>query len=419
MSLFELEREEDTDGLVELLTSSEKPEVRAHAAEILGRLGSKGAWDLNSPVTDALIDTIKSDDNGYVRAQAIDALDQHSVDAIQQLLVNLSDKLTPEAVSGADWVSVRAFGELLQSDVPEIRMAAVTGLGKIGDSEVVEPLLKRFSDDDLRVRVRAIRSVGRLGDPRAVESVVSLLDSPSPEIRRTAANALGSIGTDAAIGALEHLLDDENESIRRIAVDGLGNSRDPSAALALVHALTDESESVAQAAVLSLVELLSNAPAQRSHEMREAAIETLDTAASDRVVRPLIDLTESDLSAQRRNATWLLGRIGDPTDETVIRTLVSLLEDTDERTAQFAATSLVELNSQLAEEPLLDLLTDPGMPVGARARASYVLGNIGGEQARDTLSELVNSVENDNLRRQLLSALSKLGGTQLDTTTGD
>lgn len=417
MSLFQLERERDVDELIALLRESDVPEVRQHAAEILGRLADDEEWDVDSEPIGALITAAQSDDDGDVRATAVDALDQRGIDAIQQLLVDLTGDLDPSDLEGAQWVSANAFRDVLDADLPELRMAAVTGLGRIGDGDAIKPVVECLDDPDSRVRVRAARSCGRIGDPRAVGALADRLDDPSIEVRRAVANALGQIGTEQAIAALRGLLDDESESVRRIAVDGLGKSSDPRAADALIEALHDDSDSVSRAAVLSLVELLSNAPPRRSHEMREVAVDTLETAEADRVVPPLVDLADSDLTAQRRNAIWLLGRVADGRRTAVIERLVEALDDDDQTTAQFAATSLVELNAEASEELLLGLLTDEGATTATRAKAAFVLGTVGGDDARQELSRLVETVESDDLRKQILSALSKLGGTNVGATT--
>ncbi|MFW5959045.1 MAG: HEAT repeat domain-containing protein [Natronomonas sp.] len=418
MSLFELEREGEIDELIDILQTSDTIDIRSHAAEILGRLGSGADWHPESEPVSALVGMARTDESPVVRAAAVDALDEVGLDAIQRLLLELSNSIDRSAIEGAGWVSANAIGDVLTDDLPELRMAAATALGKIGDADAVGPLVQRLGDSDERVRVRAARSCGRIGDPRAVDPLIERLSDPVVEVRRATANALGRIGTQRSIGALRSLLDDESEAVRRIAVDGLGNANDPRAAETLVEALNDESDVVARGAVLSLVELLSNAPAKRSHEMREAAVETLETAAADRVIPPLVDLTESDLDEQRRNATWLLGRVATKDRTEVTDSLVSMLSDSDTRTSQFAATSLVELNDDGVEDELISFARNENADVEARSKAVYVLGNVGGVDAREELSRLVETVESDTLRKQILSALSKLGGTNVEPDAG-
>lgn len=419
MSLFELEKEGEIDDLIDHLRNSDTTEVRSHAAEILGRLGSGSDWHPESDPVSTLVDVARDDDSPVVRAAAVDALDEVGLDAIQRLLLELSNSIDRSAIQGAGWVSANAIGDVLTDDLPELRMAAATALGKIGDADAVGPLVQRLNDSDERVRVRAARSCGRIGDPRAVEPLIERLSDPVVDVRRATANALGRIGTQQSIDALRRLLDDESEAVRRIAVDGLGNSSDPRAAKSLIEALDDESEGVARGAVLSLVELLSNAPAKRSHEMREAAVETLETADADRVIPPLVDLTGSDLDEQRRNATWLLGRVATGDRPEVTDCLVSMLGDSDTRTSQFAATSLVELDTEAVENELIPMVNDDSLEIETRSKAVYVLGNVGGVDAREELSKLVDTVESDSLRKQILSALSKLGGTNLERGTGE
>jgi len=431
MSLYQLERERDLAELVETLRRSDDPAIRRRAAEIIGGifetddvaesdllleasggdpiLGATEAGERET-VIDALVAAVKDDADEGVRAAAIDALDHHGQASLERVVEELADE---DLASAADWVAARAFAEVLDDDQPELRMAAATGLGRVGDPSVTAALVERLSDPDARVRARSALACGRIGDPRAVEALESRLrGDPDIDVRAAAAEALGEIGTDAALGVLLAADRDDSESVRRVVADALGQFGSVDPVDALVGYLEDDSETVRRTAMFSMVEILSNAPPQRSHDVRAAAADRLGSATADEVVPPLSEiLTESSGAPQRRNAAWLLGRVvGDGYESTAREALLSALGDDDGMTAQFAATSLTTLDAPDLEDDLLELVRDGDADREARSKALFVLGKVGGDDARAALGEFVDRTDDDGLREAAFSALSKLGG---------
>jgi HEAT repeat protein len=433
MSLYQLERERDLGELVETLKRSDNPSVRRRAAEIIGGLfesddfddedlvledNPAGSLDIEpmdgdpdrETVIDVLVSTVKDDDSKRVRAAAIDALDHHSQESLERVVDELSEE---DLQSAADWVAAKAFAEVLDDEQAELRMAAATGLGRVGDPSVTAALVERLSDPDARVRARSATACGRIGDPRAVNALERLLEGdPSIDARTAAAEALGEIETSGALSALLAAADDDSESVRRVIADALGQFGSVDPVDTLVEYLDDESETVRRTAMFSTVEILSNAPSRQSHEVREATADRLEDATADEVIPPLAEiLTESSGAPQRRNAAWLLGRVvGDEYRETAREALLEALGDDDGMTAQFAATSLARLDDPDIEDELLSHVRDGEIDADARSKALFVLGKVGGETAREELGEFVDRTDDDDLREQAFSALSKLGG---------
>ncbi|WP_158056488.1 HEAT repeat domain-containing protein [Halorussus halophilus] len=402
-SLFELEKTGDADEITSLLTRSNSEAVRRRAAEILG--------DIDAPdklVLDPLVKAAKSDENDAVRAAAIDALDQRH--AVERLIREISDKEISS--DGAEWARAEAFAESLTDEQAELRMASANALGRIGSQAGTKPLVQRLGDPDPRVRARAARALGRIGDPRAVSALEKVLADSNVEVRREAADSLGRIGGEEALSALLGLLDDESETVRRIAANSLGNFGSAKPLDALISLLSDDIEAVRRAAVFSLIELLSNAPGQQSHKLRETMVEKLSATDHKSVVDSLVEILDEGRQAhQRRNAAWLLGRVtGDRNREAAIEALAGVLDDEDGMTSQFAATSITNIGGEAAEDALLDLLDDTEASSAARAKAAFALGKVGGERARDRLDSIIDRTDDEQVRKRAFSALSKLGG---------
>jgi HEAT repeat protein len=407
MSLYEYERSGDAQELIGLLRRSENPEVRRRAAELLGRMGDH---DDRDDIVSALVDA-SGDDADAVAAAAIDALDRLGQDALEALIGSLAGV---ELDGEADWVRAKAFVRALDAGVAELRMAAANALGELGEREAVPALIERFEDADPRVRARAARAAGEIGDQRAVDALSELLADPTAEVRREAAEALGRIGSRRALQALLGLYDDADERVRRIAVSAFGKFDTDRPVDALVAALGDEAATVRRTAVYSLIELLANVPADRSHEIRETVVAELSETDDATVVAPLVDiLEESTRDAQIRNTAWLLGRVMDSEDNHgAVDALIGVLTEEGGTAQQFAATSLAAIGGPHVRRELLAVAEDPDAGSTARGHAVFTLGKIGDTETGRRLEQLLEQAEDDQVRQKAFAALSKLGGRQ-------
>ena len=60
------------------------------------------------------------------------------------------------------------FIRMLTDDDETNRWKAAEALGRMGDSDAVEPLIDTLWDDDSRVRLKAAWALGQIGDSRAI-----------------------------------------------------------------------------------------------------------------------------------------------------------------------------------------------------------------------------------------------------------
>lgn len=398
MSLYQYARDGNAERLRDAL-GSDSAAVRRRAAELLGEVG-----DVDTQATvDGLLRAATSDEDAEVRGAAVDALDELGQAALEQLL----SELTGTSGSEAEWVTARKFARALKADRPELRMAAANALGRLDDASGLQHLVEALDDEDSRVRLRACQACGTFADPRSVPALTERLGDDDPRVRRAAANALGNVGTDRALSPLLDLLDHDDESLRRIAAGALGKANNPEPVEPLARALGDESAVVRNAAVYSVIELLSNVPTERSHAVRDRVVSELKSADDATVVEPLVEiLTDGQQSRQRRNAAWILGRVAEPDSAVAVEALADALADEDPQTAQFAATSLKSLGGPIVEDRLLDRLGTEH-PEDARAKAVFVLGQVGGQETLNRLEDLTND-ESSAVRQRVFSAVSKL-----------
>ena len=177
---------------------------------------------------------------------------------------------------------------LLKDDDTEVQSAAIEGLGRLGDSRAVEPLVALLAattaspqpageqlpgqqaDADFKLRVAIAIALMRLDDPRGVDAIATCLKDPfdnnrqhaatqlaisylksqslvplmivtlaDPEIRVRiyVAGVLGHIATPEAVDALLNKTDD-HENLRNI-LPALAETKDDRALGALVNSLDD------------------------------------------------------------------------------------------------------------------------------------------------------------------------------------
>lgn len=398
MSLYQHARDGNVERLRDAL-GSDSDAVRKRAVEFLGELS-----DIDDQATiDGLLRAATTDDDAQVRGAAVDALDEIGEEALEQLL----SELTGTSGGEAEWVTARKFARALKADRPELRMAAANALGRLDDASGLQHLVEALDDEDSRVRLRACQACGTFADQRSVPALIRRLDDDKPRVRRAAANALGNVGTDQALSPLLDLLDDSDESLRRIAAGALGKANNPEPVEPLARALGDESVIVRNAAVYSIIELLSNVPTEQSHAVRDRVVSELKSADDETVVEPLVEiLTDGQQNRQRRNAAWILGRVADPQSAVAVEALADALADEDPQTAQFAATSLQSLGGPIVEDRLLDRIGTEH-PEDARAKAVFVLGQVGGQETLNRLEDLTDD-ESSAVRKRVFSAVSKL-----------
>lgn len=413
MSLYQLARDGATGELTAHLSESDNTAVRVRAAELLGN----AADPEDSDAIDALIGAATEDSEANVRGAAVDALDQLGRGALEALIAELADIDSEQA---ADWVAAQEYLAFLEADRPELRLAAATVLGHLGDERAVRGLEERFDDSDHRVRSRAVRACGRIGARGAVPSITELLlEDDSGGVRREAAEAIGAVGDSRGSSALVDAFEDPNSEVRRAAVAAVGELGDPSTIADVVPLLEDTDESVRQAAAFTLIDLLANAPADRSHEVRELIVDELGAVDQPAdVFDPLVDILESEAVVRyRRNVVWLLGQVADENPPAgVVDALAGELCSSEETVARFAATSLVDIGGQAVETTLVETLTDASVEDSARGKAAFALGKVGGDRARKRLESVTQETESETVRRRAFAALSKIGG---GTKTGD
>jgi HEAT repeat protein len=196
--------------------------VRVAAAKALGEIG-------DARVIDPLI-THLIDEDDEVRANILNAID--ALDLVYYEKVENMDTLV-RALSHEDML-VRAKAAFILSQIDGhkahqvmnhlivalkdtyvyVRSSSCNALGKIGDTQAVEPLISCLQDQEPFVRAVAADALGKIGDVRAMFPLMETLTDSDTYVRMNSAHALGQVGDKRAIGALKRARWDSKGLVR-------------------------------------------------------------------------------------------------------------------------------------------------------------------------------------------------------------
>ena len=245
---------------------------------------------------------------------------------------------------------------LLNDADPDTRVAALTVLGRVGASQVVNEISGKLSDPDARVRAAAAEALGRLADKQATAAVLGALDDPDRLVRMNAMASVAVLDAQAAVHSLlessrrKSLTDEE----RQASVLSLGQLRAMAAAPDLRVILTDQAE---------------------NDRTRAAAAAALGEIGDKSAIMPMVALLGHGSSALRFHTVGSLGRLGGPDAE---RELIRVLRNTGEEdfVRIRAAWGLGDIRTDAAIQALLAVAREESEFIAMHAVRVLVLKDI-------------------------------------------
>jgi HEAT repeat protein len=152
-------------------------QVREVAIEALGQVGS--------PAVDTLLKLLRDWD---VRKYAILSLgkirDERVLDPLMQQLRN--DEFKDDAINALVELGEPAVSRLiaaLKDKDENVRKSAVLALGRIKNSEAIDPLIQMLGDKDWFTRLTAAAALESIGDERGREAIKPLLKDPDMVVK--------------------------------------------------------------------------------------------------------------------------------------------------------------------------------------------------------------------------------------------
>jgi HEAT repeat protein len=225
-------------------------EVRRSAVQALAEMPGEEALQALRKCID--------DRDGHVRSAALSALgrigDQASFDRLFRHLdlENYRDVLE-ETVKALLTINADRLFSSLDALAPTVKEIIGRYTGNL------DVLLALSRDREQAIRLAALSGLGRVQDERARRRLSEALVDQDPEIRKAAVLALGALHCSA--DDVKQALKDSDMWVRLYAVKALGDSQDPAAATALFPLLSDKDVPVVLSAIDALVQLGSADPA--------------------------------------------------------------------------------------------------------------------------------------------------------------
>ncbi len=179
--------------------------LRYIAVQILGQIGD--------PRATPFLKELLSDDNRYVREQAVRALGQLDNPGLHAALASV----------------------LAADSVAEVRGAAAWSLGNLRDTTAVPSLVRALADTVPSVRRQALAALQFLWTPAAEAAALAALRDRDDTVRYIAAQLLGHHRTHRALAALCLALADDNIWVRVESARTLGRIGDTTAVVPLEH----------------------------------------------------------------------------------------------------------------------------------------------------------------------------------------
>lgn len=238
---------------------------------------------------------------------------------------------------------------------PGVRLAAITGLGRLKRSPKISGLLvAALEDRHLGVRLAAVESMGQQPTPAALTALGRLAGAKDPYLALRAGLALYGRGEDRPLlGALARGLAHPRWTVRAAALNAVISSQHPAASKLAARALTDTQPRVRLAAA----RLLLSDRATRPRALRVAFVaSTLACRAGT---------NEALLCVQ---AAEVLARAGLAAGMTTLERLARQEQEVQVRAAALRTALLIRPDHRLA----LESLADPGPQVRLTA-AGWIL----------------------------------------------
>lgn len=216
-----------------------------------------------------------------------------------------------------DDLSLLDVDETLAS--PLDQMAIEDDLNPVEPPPDVEEMLRLLQSPQATERMIATRAFCEIQDDRAIPWLIQSLTDGCPLVRVSAAYALGrNPSLDAVAPLIQQLEKDWNGYVRKGIVWALGNCHDHRVLQPLMDALQNEISAVRLWAASSLGQMA-----------------VVDPESATRAIPVLVQaLAQDPMPAVRSNSAWALGQLGEtisgtPVYVSVIEALIAGLQDSD------------------------------------------------------------------------------------------
>jgi HEAT repeat protein len=400
-----------------------------------GALAGAGDRKAAMPIYEQLLAPSEA---AYVRRAALDALLRLDKDQGQQRILQVLHSgdaaLKPVAIANVRALPSKAASEVFAAELPNLppqeQVWMIDSLAARGDAAARTAIGNRLSAPDALVRRAAISALGRIGDTWGVALLAPALDrSKDPEESHAVESALislrGGSQTDQAIVAA---LDKSSGNTRAVLISALARREGPAANVLLLAEAGQADPVAAKAALRALAKtggemevapLLTRLTSTRDAEVRSEA----ENAAAQAIARIDEPARRSELvrEALRRTQSEesriaLLGLLPGCGDVAALATLKTAAVGADTRVRDAVVRALADWPNASAWDALADIYRQPateslrGLALRGLVRLAGEENGHPGAKLIEHYRQLLAGVHSDTELRLILGALS--GATQ-------
>lgn len=274
----------------------------------------------------------------------------------------------------------------LNNDDMEIRAAAVSSLGALGDKVVIPELLSSLRDEEMWVRLAAASAIGDINDKDIIPELIQMLNHGDARVRESVSLALGAMDYQGEIPGL-------GEAVKKKEID-------PRIAAYLLSDVNTVSEKDIQ----DYERKLKDRSDIYARIVAVLALGKIGKVNKEVVIR-LRNSLRDDEPIVRALAVVVLGKLK---DKESLETIRGLAGDEDPVVRGVVALFLGKVGDEKLL-PDLEKLTRDGQP-SVRASAALAIGMVGDVSGIQPLEVLLFSREEDIFAVKLMSvaALWKL-----------
>lgn len=400
---------EDSFPFLEQLLHSGSSQVRAGAAQAIGRL----AHD-KSDITDQLIKLLE-DLSQDVRLGAIDGLgamgDPHAVVPIVNRLHEKNHEIWEQSIDTLVQIGVTSpLLPFLEDLNPRVREGIAKTLGIIKESSTLPHLTALLHDQNTEVRAATAVAIGEFGLTDGTEPLLKALQERDQTVRIKMIEAIGKIADSKAIFELLEQEEESNKQIAEAAFVALSKIaiHNQMPTVHSLESLRSENPAKIQQSIERLVEWgnqgapwVTQALDSRNSQIRAGAIQVLSTIAYDPAVGKIAETLRDGSSEVRNQAAQSMGIFR---FQPATVPLILLLADKSEEIRRSSITALVQIGLSTVPH-LLTGIEDKNQI--ARKGICEVLGLIADPSASEKLSQRL--LDKTEVRRAAVEALKRIG----------